>query len=417
MKKFLLVLLILLLTFGGFVLYHNYFNKEIPKLELEEEIVNIDSLTIYGTHLNIHGNLVNDNNLDLVLYNGEFKNYEINKDSDNFNLSKYINKGIYLEDIPVGIYYLYLRSSHKDEKDKDIYKYYGLNNKTDYKETIYYTFIINGNKIVIDSDEEYGTIRFNVTENNDKDIYDVVIDPGHGGMDGGACKGSDCETDFTMKAAKMLREKLENKGVKVKLTHEEGQLSKNEVLQDYGEHGRAVINHEVHAKYLISIHLNSNGSSSVHGVEIYAPMNVDYTLAKELANNITREANTSYSNNRVSKVYDGVYSRLFTESDVKSSIDEYNTKKLEPFDFSTKANYYYMIRETGGIMTGAYVDNRNEPKIKGNPYYNSNVGSEAYLCELGYLTNSTDLENMKNNLDKYVSAIANTFLSVYEATT
>lgn len=413
MKKFLLVLLILFMGFSGYIFYTNYFNKGIPKLKLEEEAINIDSLTIYGTHLNMHGNLVNDDNLDLVLYNGEFKDYKINKDTSGFNLSEYINDGIYLETIPVGTYYFYLRSSHKDDNDKNTYKYYGLNNATDYKETTYYTFSYNGNKIVIDSDEEYNTIKFTVTENNDKDIYDVVIDPGHGGMDGGACRGNYCETNFTMEAALSLKKKLESNGVKVKLTHEEGQLTKNEVLPDYGVHGRAVINHEVHAKYLISIHLNSNGSSSVHGLEVYAPVNIDYTFAKKLAANIMKEANTSYSNNKVSRVYDGVYSRTFTEADVKSSLEEYSNKNLKAFDVTTKSNYYYMIRETGGIMTGAYVDSRNEPKIKGNPYYNSNVGSEAYLCELGYLTNATDLENMDKNLDKYVTAIANTFLSVY----
>ena len=417
MKKLLLFLLILLLGFGGYIIYTNYFNKGIPKLELEEEFVDIDYLAIYGTHLNMHGSLVNDDNLDLVLYNGEFKSYKINNDTTGFNLSEYINDGMYLETIPTGTYYLYLRSSHKDDKDKYVYKYYGLNNKTDYKETTYYTFSNNKNKIVIDSDEEYNTVRFTVTENTDKDIYDIVIDPGHGGMDSGACKNGYCETNFTMKAAINLKEKLEANGVRVKLTHEEGQLTKNEVLSDYGVHGRAVVSHEVHAKYLISIHLNSNGSSTVNGLEVYAPVNIDYTFAKKLASNIMKEANTAYSNNKVSKVYDGVYSRTFTEYDVKSSLDEYATKKMQPFDFTTKANYYYMIRETGGIMTGAYVDNRNEPKIKANPYYNSNIGSEAYLCELGYLTNATDLENINNNLDKYVTAIANTFLSIYEPNT
>ena len=212
MKKFLLILFILLLCFGGYILYTNYFNKRIPKLELEEELINIDSLTIYGTHLNMHGNLVNDDNLDLVLYNGEFKSYKINKD-DGFNLSEYINDGIYLETIPVGTYYLYLRSSHKDDKEKDVYKYYGLNNKTDYKETTYYTLSKTGNKIVIDSDGEYGTIRFTVIENTDTDIYDIVIDPGHGGMDSGACKGNKCETDYTMKAALSLKEKFEERKI------------------------------------------------------------------------------------------------------------------------------------------------------------------------------------------------------------
>ena len=37
MKKFLFVLLILLLGFGGYLLYDNYFNKGIPKLDVEEK--------------------------------------------------------------------------------------------------------------------------------------------------------------------------------------------------------------------------------------------------------------------------------------------------------------------------------------------------------------------------------------------
>ena len=73
-----------------------------------------------------------------------------------------------------------------------------------------------------------------------------------------------------------------------------------------------------------------------------------------------------------------------------------------------------MIRETGGIMTGAYVDDRNAPKHLGNPYCYSNVGSEAYLLELGYLTNSGDLTNINNNLDKYTDAIVNSFLTIFE---
>ena len=33
-----------------------------------------------------------------------------------------------------------------------------------------------------------------------------------------------------------------------------------------------------------------------------------------------------------------------------------------------------MIRETGGYMTGAYVDDSNISEAGANPYYNSNIG-------------------------------------------
>ena len=63
-----------------------------------------------------------------------------------------------------------------------------------------------------------------------------------------------------------------------------------------------------------------------------------------------------------------------------------------------------MIRETGGILTGAYIDSRNS-SIGENPYYNSNKGIESYILELGYIINSADINNILNNKEKYVNAI------------
>ncbi len=413
MRKFLLGLLILLLAFGGYILYDKYVNRGIPKLMVEEEVVNIDELFIYGNHLSLHGSSVDDENLDLILYNGDFISYEINLDDNSFSLSDKINEGLDLEKIPVGTYYVFLRSSTKDENDKDVYRYYIIKNNTNYKETTYYTFSNVNNKIIIGMDNDYETLMFDVSENKDTDVYDVVIDPGHGGMDGGANKNGKREADYTMKIATNLEKKMEANGIKVKLTREEGQLNNNETLPDYGPHGRAVTSHEVHAKYLFSIHLNSNSASYVKGVEVYTADKINYDLAKAIVKNVVDLAGSSYSTNKINRVSDGIYTRTFSDSDISSSLAEYERKNMNAYEITTKSNYYYMIRETGGIMTGAYVDGRNEPKILGNPYYNSNVGTEAYLLELGYLTNTDDLNNIDNNIDKYTDAILNSFLTVF----
>lgn len=37
-------------------------------------------------------------------------------------------------------------------------------------------------KVVINSDNNYSTMMFNITPNKDDNIYDIVIDPGHGGL-------------------------------------------------------------------------------------------------------------------------------------------------------------------------------------------------------------------------------------------
>ena len=411
MKKFLLILGILFLIFCGFVVYDIHFSKKIPILTIEDEIVNVDKLYIYGTHLNMEGNYSFNEEAELVLYDGEFITYTINQENNNFSISKMINDGIFLDEIPNGDYYLFFRTKYIEENEEK-FKYYALNNNTEYKETKYYTMSNYNNKIIINSEESYPTMMMHIDENTDNNIYDIVIDPGHGGIDGGANKNGYKETDFTLDIASKVKDSLEKAGLKVKLTHEVGQLTSNDRLEEYGEHGRAVIPREVNAKYLFSIHLNSNSYETVSGLEIYTAKNINYDFAKLLGNNITDNAGLGFSNNKINKVFDGIYSRNFTEEDINSSIDGYNKKNIHPYEITTDSNYYYIIRETGGIVTGAYVDDRNSDIIA-NPYVNSNVGTETYLLELGYLSNIKDLNNMLNNMDKYVDAIVDSILTLY----
>jgi len=411
MKKFLILIGILFLIFCGFIVYDTYSHDEIPVLVIEDSKINIDNLYIYGTHLNIEGDYNLLDNAELVLYDGNFIVYRINIVGDRFSLSEFINDGIYLDDIPSGDYYLFFRIKYLDgEMEK--YKYYALENNTNYLDTIYYTMSNYNKKITINNEDSYPTMMLHVENNKNKEIYDIVIDPGHGGIDGGASKNGYKETDFTMDLAIKLKNKLEKYGFKVKLTHNNGELSSNEKLDEYGIHGRAVIPREVNAKFLFSLHLNSSNYGNVSGLEIYTAKNINYDFAKLLVNNIVSLTGIGYSNNKINKMFDGIYSRNFTIEDINSSIKKYNENDLNPYDITTNSNYYYMIRETGGIITGAYVDDRNT-KIVGNPYTKTNVGTEAYLLELGYISNKDDLSNMINNMDKYVESIAVSIKSLY----
>ena len=411
MKKFLGVLGVLVLIFCIALIYSKQIGYNIPSLKIEEETVKVDSIHIYGTHLNIGGNLNLSENIDLVLYDGEFISYAINIVDGRFNLSEYLNDGIYLDSIDIGRYYMFLREKYIEE-EKEKYRYYSLENSTEYKETVYYTMSNYDKKIYIETDEEYNTIMLDVNRSFDKNVYDIVIDPGHGGMDPGACRNKYCETDFTIDIATKVKEELEKDGIKVKLTHERGTLGKNEKLNEYGKHGRAVIPKEVNAKYVFSIHLNSGNNTNVGGLEVYTASNINYDFANNIVKNITELAGTQCSTNAKNKIFDGIYSRNFTEQDVNDSLKDYEKEKINAYDVSTNSNYYYMIRETGGIITGAYVDDRNE-KIIGNPYVKTNVGVESYLLELGYLTNKNDLNNIVNNTDKYILGIVNSIKSIY----
>ena len=418
MKKLIKVIFILLiLVLLGYFIYVNYIKEVIPKKETEEELASISEYFIYGNHLNIKGSLeITDKNYQsivLTLYNGKDKDIKVNTEIEdnkiNFNTSKYINEGIYLDDLERGTYYLFLKLTYEnpEEQEKPIEKYYILKNETNYKETAYYTLSKYNNKVLINSQNDYGTISFNIEENKtNDDIYDITIDPGHGGMDGGGSSGDYKETDFTMDISKKIKSNLEEAGLKVKLTHEEDELTKNDILDEYNEHGRAVIPNEVKSKYTFSIHINKNTSSRVRGIEVYTADNINYDLAKSLAENITTETELDYSSNKLYKVYNGVYTHNFTEQEISSSLKGYEEKNRVPYNVTTNSNYLYMIRETGGYMTGAYVDDSNPDSVGVNPYYNSNIGNESYLLEIGYISNSKDLEILLKSKEKVADAIS-----------
>ncbi|MDE5830631.1 MAG: N-acetylmuramoyl-L-alanine amidase, partial [Clostridia bacterium] len=51
-------------------------------------------------------------------------------------------------------------------------------------------------------------------------VYDIVIDPGHGGSDNGAEYGGYAESDLTLEYGKKVKTELENLGLKVKITRD-----------------------------------------------------------------------------------------------------------------------------------------------------------------------------------------------------
>ena len=410
MKKFIILIFIIAVSAFGYLFYTHYTEKEeIPVLPVEKEKLVLSKYYTYATTLNLEGTieLKNYEEIKLTLYNGEFKDIDVVYEDNKVILSEYINEGIYLDDINEGKYMMFLKVKYQnpDNEAKENYKYYVIDNQTEYSETKYHTISIVNNKIIVNSNNDYKTLMLNVEKNTDKEIYDIVIDPGHGGMDGGAEVGEYCENDFTMEIAEKLKDKLEKDlGLKVKLTREVDTLTKNDLLEEYGKHGRAVISHEVEAKYTFSIHFNSNKVTSVNGLEIYTSVGINYDFSKSLVEKIVNNTGIGYSRNKINKIYDSIYSRNFTETEITKDAEAKKAKAYEPYDITTNSNYFYMIRETGGVVTGAYVDDRNE-EILPNPYYKSNVGSETYLLEFCYITNPNDLNILLEKEDNYIDAV------------
>lgn len=406
MKKIFVFILILIV--GVFCYYKFIYLNDIKVLlkEIEEEQFYIEEYSIFGTHLNISGCIDQtlDEELTLVLKN---KKEEINvnsvfyseEDKTCFYISDKNNDGIYLDELKIGNYLLLVKNSED--------KYYSLKNNTEYSDLEYYTITKNNsnNKINIDFKKYKNVdyVEFKIKESKlPNDVYDITIDPGHGGNDIGASYGLNGvtrnESDITLEISLLLKQELEKLGLKVKLTREDDIF-----LDPYGEGGRAVIANDVKSKYSFSIHVNSYaGDMNYGGVEVYVPNDINYDLSKLLSLKLSNVV--GYSKKVTDKIDDGVYYTYFTSSDIKESSMEMTDEGMDPYDIKVGAPYMYMIREVGGINTYAYIDGRND-EYGLNIYYNSNQTAEPYLIELGYINYTSDLKKLVNNPEKFSYAI------------
>ncbi len=394
MKKIIVIALLIISVIISVNFYKQYKFKKFLK-NINDDKFNITEYYIYGTHLNIKGQInenYTDSKIKLVLKSiDEEIEYNLKINNSTFTLSSKINDGINLEKLNNNKYYLLIKIGKE---------YYKLNNLTKHKKDTYYSFIKNNkcNKLEIEFDN-YFTISSK--KHNSNNIYDIVIDAGHGGTDSGATYNNYYEADLTYKYAKALKKKLTNLGYKVKLTRD-----KNEGIKTYGKHSRTAIPNEVHAKYLFSIHFNSSEDYITQsGVEIYTLDNTNLSLAHKLITNIVNNVNINYSTNTAYLVKKGIYIKNFRQSDISYMNEQAYANNYNPYNITTSTPYLYMIRETGGRITNAFVDGRNS-KYEANPYYNSNVGVESYLLELGYINNQRDLQVILKEKNKYIDAIS-----------
>ena len=387
---------------------------------IEEKQAEVSTYVVYGTHLNIEGSIditnpeIEDVKIVAKRPSGEEvavdTTYEYESGNLSFSTLDKINTGLDLESLDVDNYYILLKVISSNGQ----INYYSLSNDTEYTEPIdYYTLTRNNsnNKITISflSQNSASALALNVTKVSKlpDDVYDVVIDPGHGGNDTGAISGNYEEDEIVLENALDLKKKLESLGLKVLITRDGTETDEYDTYNIYDEDGRVTMANESGAKILVSLHMNSNESDFVDGgVEVYAAPNMDLSLAKSFADNIVEEAGTSYSEMETDKEEDGVYVRTIEVNRNYSTFRGYN-------GIYDSIPYLFIIREIGGISTGAYVNGSN-PSYGENIYRDSNVGVEGYLIELGYMNVSSDLRNVLNNGDSYMQAITDSINSYYK---
>ena len=202
---------------------------------------------------------------------------------------------------------------------------------------------------------------------------------------------------------KNLKEKLEEKGYKVKLTRNDENTASFTDKNMYDENGRITVSCESKAKYMISLHTNDEGGD---GIEVYVPNNSDMSLAKKIADNLYNGTDLEFSTNNLYKELDGVYLKNYNKDTINKSNANMKKQGMEPYNLTTNTPRLYTIREVGGIATNAYVDGRNTA-YSANKYFNSNQGIECYQIFLGSIKKDKDI--LIEEGDDVAKAISNAF--------
>ena len=429
LKNFLKGLVIILMLIGIGYGISITVEREIPEKNAKMAEVNIynkiqtrsaelTNFYTYGKAFNITGKISNiskDNleNVKIVITDGldYEQSYTLNYNFEDaylvFSSDNEINNGIILDNLSDGKYYILLKLTLNNSIEP---RYYSFSNSSTYNSLDYYTITKeNSNKKaeISFSDKTYNGKEYKLSSIEieetilPENIYDIVIDAGHGGSDVGEKVGSITEADLTLEYANLLKENLEANGYKVKLTRDDNNTGTYTYTNMYDSNGRISIACSSKAKLMISFHIN-NGYDNFNGFEIYAPCKSNLNFAGEMADKIKKSSSILFSNNTSFKKRDGVYVRNFTNNVIKDFESTAKKKGYEPYNITTDTPYLYTIREVGGIATGAYVDGRNKDYSK-NEYYNSNHGIECYQIELGYI--KKDLEIIQNEKQNYISAI------------
>ncbi|WP_455075496.1 N-acetylmuramoyl-L-alanine amidase family protein [Porphyromonas catoniae] len=226
-------------------------------------------------------------------------------------------------------------------------------------------------------------------------LFSVVIDAGHGGKDPGTVGNGGKEKEITLAVAKLV-------GKKIKASHPEVRvLFTRETDVFVGLQARADFANKHKASLMLSIHVNSAPTTSVHGTETYV-----LGLSK-FANNLSvamRENKAMLLESDYKTTYRG-FDPTSTESYIMFDLmqDAYITKSI---DFANRLQKRY--RSSGRYSRGVRQDIL---------WVLSQSAMPSVLTEIGFLTNKDEAAFMLSGKgqDVIAGAIAESFTSYYRA--
>lgn len=229
-------------------------------------------------------------------------------------------------------------------------------------------------------------------------VYDILIDPGHGGLDGGTVAKDLTEAEEALKISKYIASRLEDHGLKVKLTRTEDVDPAGPGNFDYGkssffDEGRVEQVYRYQTKYMLSNHLNSF-DGSLEGFEVYSSVAANNDWASRVAKALIEAGQGARDSEKSEfRVSEGSYKKYYLCTGTSYDID-FGCKN----DYM---DYLYIIRETGGKIS------QSSALIEYNENYTEipNYGAETLLIEYAYLDNNNDYNEWINDWQAWGEAV------------
>ena len=218
------------------------------------------------------------------------------------------------------------------------------------------------------------------------DLYDfdmkrkniqVVLDPGHGGVDPGAVRGNVKEKNLTLKAAKILKKKLEQNGFDVVMTRN------NDVFISL--RNRVRFARRQSGDLFISLHADSTRNKNTKGTSIYS---LSEKASDKLAKALAETENKS-------DLIGGIDLENFDE-DVSNILIDLSRRETKNSSIEF-AELFVLIFE------------KNDIKLLRRPHRQAGFAVlkapdiPSVLIEMGFISNNADLKKLSN--DKYLEKL------------
>lgn len=195
----------------------------------------------------------------------------------------------------------------------------------------------------------------------------IVIDPGHGGPDGGAKgKNNTDEKNITLKVAKLTRDYLQGAGAVVYLTREEDKDLADKETKGFSRRKSEDIRkriefiHEQEADFFISIHLNAIPDTRWSGAQtFYYP---SFPENKHLATMI--------------------------QSEIKLNMENTDRTPLQ-------IDHMYLLKHTevpGALVELGFLSNEKERTLLEDPAYQDQLAASVYKGMIRYKVEEMEKE-------------------------